>query len=289
VIQAALHHLDPPPPAGPLLDHAALCDPIGVAPLSYAALDARLARRALHLTRDPDMDQARLTDLLAGWLHRRKTSAPPHLESGWGAATTAWAVHLRTLTGYPPPSVLTRAVQLADADGDAFQELMTNTRVGTAALFTRLERPERTRTELVEHWHAVAALAAAVPVLHQIADRLLDQIACATRTRSNCGPSWNRTPPTTSATGPPPRTPTRRCWMRRAPHTWTRPAPPSAPTSPPPTQDASSRHSRSWTPSPPRPGCCNPAAPRTPAARHVPLPDAWPAVLRVRPALHGAR
>ncbi|MFF7858746.1 hypothetical protein [Streptomyces sp. NPDC007904] len=132
---------------------------------------------AVHLMRDSDTDQARLTDLLAGWLHRRTTSAPPHLESGWGAATIAWAVHLRALTGYPPPSVLTRAVQLAGEDGDTFQELMTNTRVGTAALFTRLEHPGRSRAELVEHWHAVAALAAAVPVLHQIADRLLDQIA----------------------------------------------------------------------------------------------------------------
>ncbi|MFJ9580890.1 MobF family relaxase [Streptomyces sp. NPDC101191] len=47
VIEAALSHLDAPPPAGPLPDHPALRDPMGVAPLTYAALDARLARRAL--------------------------------------------------------------------------------------------------------------------------------------------------------------------------------------------------------------------------------------------------
>ncbi|MFJ5817336.1 MobF family relaxase [Streptomyces sp. NPDC093108] len=47
VIEAALGHLDTPPPTGPLPDHPALRDPLGVAPLSYGALDARLARRAL--------------------------------------------------------------------------------------------------------------------------------------------------------------------------------------------------------------------------------------------------
>ncbi|OKJ80705.1 hypothetical protein AMK32_23280 [Streptomyces sp. CB01883] len=47
VVEAALSHLDAPPPAGPLPDHPALRDPFGVAPLSYGALDARTARRAL--------------------------------------------------------------------------------------------------------------------------------------------------------------------------------------------------------------------------------------------------
>ncbi|MER6434507.1 MobF family relaxase [Streptomyces sp900105245] len=47
VVEAALDHLDAPPPAGPLPDHPALRDPLGVAPLSYGALDARTARRAL--------------------------------------------------------------------------------------------------------------------------------------------------------------------------------------------------------------------------------------------------
>ncbi|MFF0836723.1 MULTISPECIES: hypothetical protein [unclassified Streptomyces] len=47
MIAAALGHLDTPPPGGPLPDHPALRDPFGVAPASYAALDARLARRAL--------------------------------------------------------------------------------------------------------------------------------------------------------------------------------------------------------------------------------------------------
>ncbi|MFF3959672.1 MobF family relaxase [Streptomyces sp. NPDC001890] len=47
MIEAALSHLDTPPPTGPLPDHPALRDPLGVAPLSYGALDARIARRAL--------------------------------------------------------------------------------------------------------------------------------------------------------------------------------------------------------------------------------------------------
>ncbi|MEV5388653.1 hypothetical protein [Streptomyces sp. NPDC052721] len=47
MIAAALNHLDTPPPAGPLPDHPALRDRFGVSPLSYGALDARLARRAL--------------------------------------------------------------------------------------------------------------------------------------------------------------------------------------------------------------------------------------------------
>ncbi|MFE1781574.1 MobF family relaxase [Streptomyces sp. NPDC059506] len=47
MVEAALSHLDTPPPGGPLPDHPALRDPLGVAPLSYGALDARLARRAL--------------------------------------------------------------------------------------------------------------------------------------------------------------------------------------------------------------------------------------------------
>ncbi|MEU2165755.1 hypothetical protein QRN89_00185 [Streptomyces chengbuensis] len=45
--EAALGHLDAPPPGGPLPDHPALRDPFGIAPLSHGALDARLARRAL--------------------------------------------------------------------------------------------------------------------------------------------------------------------------------------------------------------------------------------------------
>ncbi|MFE2102634.1 ATP-dependent RecD-like DNA helicase, partial [Streptomyces sp. NPDC059468] len=47
MIEAALSHLDTPPPAGPLPDHPALRDPFGVAPLSYGAHHARIARRAL--------------------------------------------------------------------------------------------------------------------------------------------------------------------------------------------------------------------------------------------------
>lgn len=47
MIAAALSHLDAPPPGGPLPDHPALRDPLGIAPLSYGAMDARMARRAL--------------------------------------------------------------------------------------------------------------------------------------------------------------------------------------------------------------------------------------------------
>ncbi|MFE0773291.1 MobF family relaxase [Streptomyces sp. NPDC058861] len=47
VLAAALDHLDAPPPAGPLPAHPALRDPFGVAPLTYAAFDAKLARTAL--------------------------------------------------------------------------------------------------------------------------------------------------------------------------------------------------------------------------------------------------
>ncbi|MFD6335083.1 MobF family relaxase [Streptomyces niveus] len=47
MIEAALSHLDTPPPGSPLPDHPALRDPFGVAPLSYGALHARIARRAL--------------------------------------------------------------------------------------------------------------------------------------------------------------------------------------------------------------------------------------------------
>ncbi|MEU7306133.1 MobF family relaxase [Streptomyces sp. NPDC007206] len=47
MIAAALSHLETPPPTTPLPDHPALRDPFGVAPLSYGALDARIARQAL--------------------------------------------------------------------------------------------------------------------------------------------------------------------------------------------------------------------------------------------------
>ncbi|MFI9419085.1 AAA family ATPase [Streptomyces werraensis] len=55
MIEAALSHLDAPPPGGPPPDHPALRDPLGITPLSYGALDARLARRALaaHLAGEP--------------------------------------------------------------------------------------------------------------------------------------------------------------------------------------------------------------------------------------------
>ncbi|MGW1155972.1 MobF family relaxase [Streptomyces rubiginosohelvolus] len=47
MIEAALTHLDQPPPSGPLPDHPALRDPFGIAPLSHGAHHARTARNAL--------------------------------------------------------------------------------------------------------------------------------------------------------------------------------------------------------------------------------------------------
>ncbi|WP_327425337.1 relaxase domain-containing protein [Streptomyces sp. NBC_01707] len=47
VLEAAHGHLDTPPDSGALPDHQALRDPGGIAPLNLAALDARLARKAL--------------------------------------------------------------------------------------------------------------------------------------------------------------------------------------------------------------------------------------------------
>ncbi|MFE7779432.1 hypothetical protein ACFU5O_37370, partial [Streptomyces sp. NPDC057445] len=47
VLAAALSHLDTPPPSGALPDHPALRDPHGITPTTYAANDARTARRAL--------------------------------------------------------------------------------------------------------------------------------------------------------------------------------------------------------------------------------------------------
>ncbi|MFE7779440.1 C-terminal helicase domain-containing protein, partial [Streptomyces sp. NPDC057445] len=47
VLAAALSHLQTPPPSGALPDHPALRDPHGITPTTYAAADARTARRAL--------------------------------------------------------------------------------------------------------------------------------------------------------------------------------------------------------------------------------------------------
>ncbi|MFF8431743.1 MobF family relaxase [Streptomyces sp. NPDC016566] len=47
VLPAALDHLDSPPPSGPQPGHLALRDPLGIAPVTSAARDARLARTAL--------------------------------------------------------------------------------------------------------------------------------------------------------------------------------------------------------------------------------------------------
>ncbi|MGX1127920.1 hypothetical protein RKD49_000110 [Streptomyces glaucescens] len=64
---------------------------------------------AAGLMHDPAGAEVRLTDLLAGWLHRRNAEAPQQLELGWIAAAAAWTCHMRALAGYPPPSYSPRA------------------------------------------------------------------------------------------------------------------------------------------------------------------------------------
>ncbi|MFI1790893.1 hypothetical protein ACH40D_21080 [Streptomyces olivaceoviridis] len=45
---------------------------------------------AADLMHDPAVDQARLTDMLAGWLYRPCAQAPQGLQLGWIAARAAW-------------------------------------------------------------------------------------------------------------------------------------------------------------------------------------------------------
>ncbi|MFF7717547.1 hypothetical protein [Streptomyces sp. NPDC007988] len=66
MIEAALDHLDTPPSTGPLPDHPALRDPLGIAPLSHAALDTRTARRALAaVLADVPLPQAWMEEITA--------------------------------------------------------------------------------------------------------------------------------------------------------------------------------------------------------------------------------
>ncbi|MGP3634483.1 hypothetical protein ACTU45_14105 [Streptomyces sp. 24-1644] len=132
---------------------------------------------AAELMHDPSNDEARLTDLLASWLYRRNAEAPQGLELGWIAAAAAWTCHMRALASYPPPSVLTQALERTGEGDDATADLVVSTGLRIVDLLDRLERVYRSRTELVEDWHAVESLSADVPALTQMADWLLDQIS----------------------------------------------------------------------------------------------------------------
>ncbi|MEU4039886.1 hypothetical protein [Streptomyces collinus] len=129
------------------------------------------------LRQDPDTDDARLTGELAGWLYRRYADAPQGLELGWVAAAAAWSCHMRALTGYPPPSVLSASLERADEDDDTIEDLVVSTGLKIAGLLDRLEHAHRPRSELIEDWRAVQSLAADVPALTELAGWLLDQIA----------------------------------------------------------------------------------------------------------------
>ncbi|WP_333754118.1 hypothetical protein [Streptomyces sp. IBSBF 3352] len=132
---------------------------------------------AAGLMRDPAGDEARLSEQLAGWFHRRNAEAQQGLELGWVAAGAAWACHMRALAGGPPPSVLTPSLQRAGEFDDPTADLVVTTALKVVELIDRLELPHRTRTELIEDWHAVESLAADVPALAPVADWLLDRVA----------------------------------------------------------------------------------------------------------------
>ncbi|MER5888050.1 hypothetical protein ABT160_29885 [Streptomyces sp. NPDC001941] len=132
---------------------------------------------AAALMRDLTGDEARLGEQLAGWFSRRNALAPQGLEDGWIAAAAAWTCHMRLLGGYPPPSVLAASLQRAGELDSSAGDLVVSTGVKVGGILDRLERAYRTRSELVEDWHAVEPLAAEVPALAPVADWLLDQVA----------------------------------------------------------------------------------------------------------------
>ncbi|MER6847019.1 hypothetical protein AB0A81_26430 [Streptomyces flaveolus] len=127
--------------------------------------------RLLHTADDPW-----LTRQLADWLHRRSSTAPQGVDAGWSAATAAWACHMRALSDYPPPSIVSLALEAAGQDAST-AELIAATGQNVTALLDRLERPHRPHHELVDDWHTLQALAADVPAYTGTADWLLDQIA----------------------------------------------------------------------------------------------------------------
>ncbi|MFE1782129.1 hypothetical protein ACFW9F_05960 [Streptomyces sp. NPDC059506] len=132
---------------------------------------------AAELLLDPATDEARLTDLLAGWFYRRNAAAPQGLELGWITAAAAWTCHMHALASYPPPSILVPSLERASEQDEATADLVVRTGLRIADLLDRMERPYRPRAELIEDWHAVESLSADVPALTDIADWLLDQIA----------------------------------------------------------------------------------------------------------------
>lgn len=132
---------------------------------------------AAELLQDPGGDEARLTEQLASWFYRRNAEAQQGLELGWTAAAAAWTCHMRALASYPPPSILSPSLERAGELDEPTADLVVTTGLRLVELIDRLERPYRTRTELIEDWHAVESLAADVPALAPLADWLLDQVA----------------------------------------------------------------------------------------------------------------
>ncbi|MGZ2361687.1 hypothetical protein LRE75_34270 [Streptomyces sp. 372A] len=132
---------------------------------------------AAEMMHDPAVDEARLTEQLSSWFYRRNAEAQQGLEIGWIAAAAAWTCHMRALASYPPPSVLTPSLERAGELDEPTADLVATTGLRIVELIDRMERPYRTRTELIEAWHAVEFLAADVPALAPMADWLLDQIA----------------------------------------------------------------------------------------------------------------
>ncbi|MFE8941132.1 hypothetical protein ACFYNX_27120 [Streptomyces sp. NPDC007872] len=135
---------------------------------------------AADLMRDPVTDEARLTGQLADWFSRKHTDAAQGLELGWVAAATAWVCHMRALTGYPPPAVLSPSLQHTEEPKGPATDLIIGTALRVLDLLERAESIDRTRAELIEDWHAAESLTADVPALAPLADWLLDQIALRT-------------------------------------------------------------------------------------------------------------
>ncbi|MER7720860.1 hypothetical protein ABTX99_28615 [Streptomyces flaveolus] len=205
-----------------------------------------------------DTDEVRGTRQLADWLHRRSSTAPQSVDPGWSAVTAAWTCHMRALSDYPPPSIVSLALSAAGQDAST-AELIAATGQNVTALLDRLENPYRPHHELVDDWHTLQALA---PAYTETADWLLDQIALrdasAQRLRAVLEPDI--TDHHHQATSPPP--PPRHS-MSSAPPTSRRPAPPSAPTPPLPTPAARRKPDASGTPSPPPPGPLTASGPAT--------------------------
>ncbi|KNE83345.1 hypothetical protein AB0B04_19380 [Streptomyces xinghaiensis] len=123
------------------------------------------------------IDDAELTHLLASWLYRRYADAPQGLELGWVAAAAAWTCHMRDFTGIPPASVLTQSLESADEHDEAIEELVLDTGQNLAGVLDRVGGSRRIRADLIKDWRFVESLSGDVPVLRELANWLLDQIA----------------------------------------------------------------------------------------------------------------